>query len=176
MNINVKSIEVKYNDKLGVFPVSTFIELSSDGNVLTEIDFFNKIEELECVDIIFYGDFLYNQEVLKWIIPMLTSVHDHVTCIQPIDNSIFFPANRYIFTFKYEDLKKHVSRIEGMNERYIILLRMDSIAKLKVARKIALDKQTKAMMFYDTKLIDPDKVLSEKIYDIMPYTGDLDFE
>jgi len=164
---------IDYNYGLSIYPVSVFVNIKNtitiDSYDITNL--YEDITKTELNDIIIYGDILFNPEILKWFISRLYYDNYNVSIFSN-ENMIDFDSN-LILCIGYKYTLKNKDMFETLEPRDQIILNIDNIQFLKRARQVLINNGTRAKIFFSTKAISKEIVLENKIYDLLPYDGNL---
>lgn len=186
--MNVNKYEISFNDGLGIFPVSLFVELEKHL-VSTLFEVWDKIQEYECRDIIFYGDiqeyikknFVF-LEALNFLTSRLVGAGFHTSVIlNSIENKEILQkliASRLIVFFT-SDVKnstyfrERVNFLAELSNNDIIIMYPKSLKEFLFVRSYFIEKKIKAKVLLESAALIRNKdFIDNKIYDIGLYKGE----
>jgi len=173
---------IRFNNNLGVFPVSLFIEVEEKIKIF---EVWDKIQEYNCIDIIFYGNLKDNVQEFNFLSSRLISNMYHVSAIlsdyallKDITSSriiIFFDSN----TSNSTNFKNRVAVFKYLSNRDIIILNPSSFKELMFTRQYFINNEIKANIMVKcpspslTTGFNMDTLIENKIFDIRIYEGEV---
>jgi hypothetical protein len=180
--------KIDFNNTLGVFPVSLFIEIEENDKIKI-FEVWDKIQEYSCRDVIFHGNtkqYKNNVSELTFLSTRLIANVIHTSIIlSEVDDTLFkeLYASRLIVFFNSNTsnstyFKNNVQQLSYLSTKDIIILNPTSLKEFLFTRQYLIEKEIKAKIMLKMKTLDNQEnlfidLLKNKIYDIYPYYGEI---
>ena len=159
-----------FNNGLGRLPVSVFINLEGTMNIFS---FWDTIQELQCRDIIFYGNIYSNTNELRFLNSMLISHGFYVSIIYNCPKIPETVANSFIaFTDEIIMKKQLLQYLKNLTIEDVVVLSQPNMKIVRGIRQYFLGHGIKARLMNSVKT----GLIENKLYDVIPYTGEINYE
>jgi len=167
LNAPIKDAKVEFNNGLGFFPVSLFIDFYPDNSVNLN-DLYNTITSFNNVqDIIFRENVSNNLETLSWVTPKLISEGYYISLFS--NNFVDVNYNRLITTITHPNqFRKNIKFISVLTQNDIIILDFDDPNFVILTKKLLLKYEIKSKILFNSVKISVSEILNLKIYDMYP--------
>ena len=170
MKIYCESLVTMFNGGLGILPTSIVAKIDPHKPPLSLNLFYEQVKAIGCIDLIIIGPINEeSKEGLSWLTPKLISegyfISYFTDMAETLPDVIF---TQYIFNAHYDALRRRKD-LKGLGDKAIIILRDDSIDKLKASRYVLLQAGVRSKIMFDEKLISKEMLIMDGIYDLYPY-------
>jgi hypothetical protein len=158
---------IKYNDRLGFLPYSSFVDLNTlEYNSLNLL--YDKITSEGCNDIIFIGNIPQNRkEQLKWLFPRLISEQYFISIITDLSEFDKYIASRVIVVIDLVQ-RNHFNKLENLSQQDIIYINEKDY---NLVKKCITMINSKAKIYCDKIYID--NLIKDHYWTITPTDGEL---
>jgi len=170
LNAPIKDAKVEFNNGLGFFPVSLFIDFYPTDPVELN-DLYNTITSFNNVqDIIFRENIDNNLETLSWVTPKLISEGYYISLFS--NNFVDVNYNRLITTITHPNqFRKNLKLMSALTQNDIIILDFYDANYISLTKKILLKHEIKSKILFNSVKIPASELLYLKIYDMYPLGG-----
>lgn len=167
--------KLDFNKNLGVLPVSLFIDIDENDKKIKIFEVWDKVQEYNCRDIIFYGNIGSNIQELNFLTSRLIANMYYASVILPDTNYIMDLTASRLIVFFLSDVsnstyfKQNVTRLMDLRENDIIIIHPSSMKELSFVRTYFINNKVRAKIMVEA--VSEEELLNNKIYDIYPYGG-----
>jgi hypothetical protein len=172
MELEIKNLEIKQSNRLGLLPFSLFVEIGN-GNKFDIKTAYEAITKYECPDIIFTGDINSYIETLEWLMVRLIAEHYYISIVCDLNNGLpLLHSRRLIVKADMAAIKKRQTLVSNLRENDLLIITENNINTINACIKIlSSNADLKCGVGYDSNLISDEEIINKKLYGLIPTEG-----
>lgn len=168
---------IEFNEGIGAFPVSLFLEV---GDKIKNIfDIWDRVQEMNCRDVIFYGNIEGNIHEINFINSRLISngFHTSVICKSKLMEKLVASRIIVLFTADVKNVtffKNKINEFKNLSENDILIIEPMRMKECLFVRQYLINNNIKAKVMINLKNdITKEKLLENGVYDLYIYDGEI---